>query len=93
MKIIINGWNPNLSAHSVVVTDNVYHNMQNRAYKFGTKVCVMKELLCESQIPFSDEMLNAELYDLIKWYKDQHKHYTVDLILKEFEQAVLRLPP
>jgi hypothetical protein len=44
-------------------------------------------------IPFCDSMLKAQLYDLIKLNKPEHKCYVTDQILADKGHNVLRLPP
>nr|CAH7738719.1 unnamed protein product [Callosobruchus chinensis] len=53
----------------------------------------MKEWLRQRNIPFSEEMLKAELYSLIKTYKSRYKTYEIDKIMTEAGHFVLRLPP
>nr|CAH7753516.1 unnamed protein product [Callosobruchus chinensis] len=58
-----------------------------------TKKNDMKEWLRQRNIPFSDEMLKAELYSLIKIYKPRYKTYERDKIMTEAGHSLLRLPP
>ena len=53
----------------------------------------MKKWLLEKEIPFSDSMYKAELYDIIKKNKPEKKTYVVDEMLAEYGHLVLRLPP
>ncbi|KDR19340.1 hypothetical protein L798_06847 [Zootermopsis nevadensis] len=53
----------------------------------------MKVCLLERNIPFSDNVLKAQLYDLIILNKSKHKYYVNDQILVDKERTVLRLPP
>nr|CAH7728044.1 unnamed protein product [Callosobruchus chinensis] len=58
-----------------------------------TKKNDMKEWLRQRNIPFSEEMLKAELYSLIKIYKPRYKTYEIDKIMTGAGHSVLRLPP
>nr|CAH7768318.1 unnamed protein product [Callosobruchus chinensis] len=53
----------------------------------------MKDWLRQRNIPFSEEMLKAELYSLIKIYKPRYKTYEIDKIMTEAGHSVLRIPP
>nr|CAH7734875.1 unnamed protein product [Callosobruchus chinensis] len=58
-----------------------------------TKKNDMKEWLRQRNIPFSEEMLKAQLYSLIKMYNPRYKTYATDKIMTEAGHSVLRLPP
>nr|CAH7760515.1 unnamed protein product [Callosobruchus chinensis] len=58
-----------------------------------TKKNDMKEWLRQHNIPFSEEMLKAELYSLIKIYKPRYKTHEIDKIMTEAGHYVLRLSP
>lgn len=61
----------NLTPKLALVIDNApYHNVQlNRALTSNSKKSVMKELLMANQVPFDDDMLKVQLYNLVKDYK------------------------
>ncbi|XP_072389589.1 uncharacterized protein [Diabrotica undecimpunctata] len=86
---------PNLPAQSVLVIDNApYHNVQSeKNITTASKKDEIKEWLRKRNIPFTDDMLRAELYTLAKFYQRHHKSYEIDKLLEENGHSVLRLPP
>lgn len=85
---------PNLQPRSVIVVDNAaYHNVKvdKVPTKSATKI-VMKEWLTKNNIPFTEEMLKIELFQLITLHKPAEK-YSMDQIIESAGHTVLRLPP
>lgn len=66
---------PNLPPRSVLVIDNApYHNKQHlKVPNFNRPKNEMQEWLTKKNIPFSENMLKVELYNLIKLGKDNKK--------------------
>jgi hypothetical protein len=66
---------PNLPPKSILVIGNAsYHNIQtDKPPTSNPKKDEMKTWLLERNIPFCDNMLKAQLYDLIKLNKTKHK--------------------
>lgn len=53
----------------------------------------MQAWLSEKVIEYDDELLNPQLYQLIKTHKEQFKTFSIDEILAEHNHNILRLPP
>jgi transposase len=79
----------------IPVIDNAsYHKIQTDTPPTpNSKKDKMKAWLLEGNISFCDNMLKAQLYDLIKLNKPKHKCYVIGQVLVEKAHAVLRLLP
>lgn len=86
---------PNLPSHSVLVIDNApYHNKKLRKVPNSTsRKAEMIEWLKSRNIPCTDDMYKAELYNLINLNKPLYEEYYFDSILQEYGHSVVRLPP
>lgn len=86
---------PNLPPQSVVVLDNAsYHNKQvDKCPTSNNTKSDMQKWLTKQNIPFSVDMLKAELYELIKIHKPLNIRYVIDGIFNGHGHEVLRLPP
>ena len=61
---------PTLPLCSVVIDDVPYHNVQtNKPPSSNSSKSVMKNWLTGVKIPFHEDMLKTQLYDLIKLYE------------------------
>ena len=87
---------PAAPENSCVVYDNApYHSRripETVAPTSATRKPEMKKWLQERNIPFSNDALKPELYEIIKRNKEEPK-YVVDEMIKESGHEVLRLPP
>lgn len=86
---------PNLPPKSVVVIDNApYHNKQKEKMPVSsTKKEDMKQWLRLRNIPFGEQMLKPELYNIIKNHKPRYKCFEIDELFIAKGHSVLRLPP
>nr|XP_049705178.1 uncharacterized protein LOC110377071 isoform X1 [Helicoverpa armigera] len=86
---------PNLPPNSVVVIDNApYHNkLRDPAPASYSRKEDMESWLTEKGIPYEDNMLKPELYQLICQNKSTRKEFMIDHILAEHNHVVLRSPP
>ncbi|XP_047035800.1 uncharacterized protein LOC124641680 isoform X2 [Helicoverpa zea] len=86
---------PNLPPNSVVVIDNApYHNkLRDPAPASYSRKEDMEAWLTEKGIPYEDNMLKPELYQLICQNKSASKEFMIDHILAEHNHVVLRSPP
>lgn len=84
-----------LPERSVLVVDNAsYHNTEvDRAPNSSARKADMQTWLRNHHIPFTEDMLKVELYELILRNKDRHIRYVIDEILAEKGHTVIRLPP
>ena len=85
---------PNFKQNSVLILDNAaYHNVQEG--RCPTSACRngdIQDFLRRHDIPFSANMLKAELLEICKRHK-QAPVYVVDEILRRHGHLTLRLPP
>jgi transposase len=86
---------PNLPQNSVFVIDNAtYHNvLSEKCPTSSSRKEDMENWLLKNKIPFSGDLLKAELYTLIALHKPRHKRYILDDLLSAHRHTVLRLPP
>lgn len=86
---------PNLEPNSVIVVDNApYHNVQiEKTPNSNSKKCEMISWLSEHNIPFHENMLKPQLYQLILLNKPLQKKFSMDRICAGYGHSVLRLPP
>ena len=86
---------PNIPENSIIVIDNApYHSMQaERAPTTATRKATMIEWLESKHIPYTPDMLKAELYEIIKRHKPREKKYVIDQIAREHGHEIVRLPP
>lgn len=86
---------PKLPPNSVIVMDNAsYHSRQsNRAPTSNSRKEAMRIWLTEHNISWTNDMLKAQLYEIIKLHKDYYKTYIVDEAATAKGHVVLRLPP
>jgi hypothetical protein len=68
---------PNLPANSVVVIDNApYHNkQQDKCPTSATTKREMQEWLRSKNIPFGNDLLKPQLYEVIKMNKPRYNNY------------------
>jgi hypothetical protein len=79
----------NLESKSVIVVDKAsYHNVQQQCRK--GEMLLWLDKYC---IRYSSDMTKAELYDLIKMHKPHYEAFSIDCLLAEHRQTVIRLPP
>jgi hypothetical protein len=71
---------PNLPANSVVVIDNApYHNkQQDKCPTSATTKREMQKWLRSKNIPFGNDMLKPQLYEVIKMHKPRYKIFKID---------------
>lgn len=77
---------PNMPANSILAIDNApYHSMQSeKAPTTATKKGDMITWLQNKNIPFTQDMLKAELYEIIKRHKPREKKSEIDRIAQEY---------
>lgn len=95
-KWIKNQLLPNVPPRSVIVIDNApYHNKQaQKCPNSTTRKDEMKSWLRLRNIPFPDNSLKPELYNIIKIHKPRYKKiFQIDEIINSMGHDVLRLPP
>lgn len=95
VKWLIEKLIPNLPEKSVVVIDNAaYHNVQlDKCPTSNSTKSEMQSWLFSRNVPFSENMIKVQLYELIKHHKPHFKTFVVDELLKQHGHDVLRLPP
>lgn len=84
-----------LEPNSVIVLDNAsYHSRkQNKAPSTSTRKDEIKKWLRSNAISFEDDMVKAELLEIVKRYKAKYETYVVDEMAQNAGHRVLRLPP
>jgi transposase len=86
---------PHLLPKSVVAIDNApYHNKQKeKCPTSASRKDDTKKLLRERGIPFNENMLKSELYNIVKNYKPRFQQFKTDDVFIEHGFDVLRLAP
>ena len=86
---------PSLLPRSVLIIDNApYHNVQiNKPPTKNSTKAEMTEWLTINNVPFAENMLKVQLYDLINANKSPEKNVVIDNIMSEHGHSVLRLSP
>ncbi|XP_050357613.1 uncharacterized protein LOC126778193 [Nymphalis io] len=86
---------PNLKHNSVIVLDKTSYNnkLLNPAPTPYSKKAEMQSWLKNKAIPYTNNMLKPQLYQLISENDDHNKTYIVDEMFKKHNHVVLRVPP
>lgn len=86
---------PLLEENSVIVLDNAsYHSRKlekvpNTAWRKEN----IKSWLLSKHIPFENDMLKAQLLQIVNYHKEKYNLYVIDELAKSHNRTVLRLPP
>lgn len=85
---------PNLPKDAVVVMDDAAcHNaISEKTPTLNSSKKEMQAWLTAKNVPFEEDFLRIELYDLIKKNKENFRSYKADDLLKAHNFTVLRLP-
>ena len=86
---------PNIPPHSLIILDNApYHNMfVDDAFPTSkTLKQELREWLDRNEIPWTDDMLKPELFELCQRFAPQPA-FKLDLLLKSTDHTLLRTPP
>ena len=85
---------PNIEPHSVIVIDNApYHS--KKIYKVpttATKKADIQQWLKGKNIAYEDDLLKAELLQIVRTHKHLYGDYVVDQMARQAGHTVLRLP-
>ena len=86
---------PNIPSHSAIIMDNAsYHSRRVESYPLSTwRKAQLQEWLSKYNIPWSKDMLRAELWDKAKKAREKYQDYVVDKKAAEAGHEVIRLPP
>lgn len=85
---------PNLPPRSVIVIDYApYHNVQKDKAPNSNSRKNFDRLVAGTNVHADNNMLKADLYELIKLNKPRHKKFIIDDIFKQHDHNILRLPP
>lgn len=86
---------PNIDPNSVIVMDNAsYHSVLNEPIpNQSTKKADIQTWLSSKCIPWTHDMLKAELLSIVDSNRDKFKSYRIDNLATRYGHTVLRLPP
>ena len=92
---MINNLLPNLNAPCVIIMDNAsYHSVQSdKCPTSATRKAEIQKWLRDHGFPYRENMLKAELLNIVKLNKPRQLKYRIDTILGMAGHTVVRLPP
>lgn len=86
---------PNITANCVIVMDSApYHCRETETLPNSSwKKAKIKEWLFKKGAQLTDDMMKAELLELVQTFSSNDKKYVIDRIAREAGHRIVRIPP